>query len=87
MNPQPITAAVQAELRKHVWDTRPPPDLEVLRDADATLVPKPFPVGKLAQAEGQTGTKTDTSGASEIHHAQSAQEKCGEKVEKEFCFV
>lgn len=49
-----------------------PPDLEALRDAVATLVPKPFLVGKPAQAGGQTGTKTGTADISEIQHAATA---------------
>ncbi len=47
-------------------------DLETLRDAVATLVPKPFLVEKPSQTGAQTVTKTVTSDVSEIGHAQSA---------------
>jgi integrase len=47
-------------------------DLETMRDAVATLVPKPFLVEKTTTTASGTATKTATSAISDYRHAESA---------------
>jgi integrase len=70
-----IKALLGHDLRKNkdrVTFGYAPAQLEMLRDAVATLVPKPFLVQKPPQTDSQTVTQTVTVANSETRHAATA---------------